>query len=108
MRTLGKLSLVASLVALSAVAVAAGTIRDVTQSGRVFSQTDITIKAGDGLRISNEDPVTHSLFARTAEYDIHETQAPGAESTLQFDKPGVVELRCAIHPQMVLKVTVTE
>lgn len=107
---MSRIALVTSLLALTAVsgiALAAATLHDVTQLGRTFSQEEITVRAGDRIRVSNADPVTHSLFARTADYDIHETQAPGAQSTFTFDTPGTVELRCAIHPQMVLKVTVT-
>lgn len=78
----------------------------ISQKNKVFSQSEITLTAGDSLKISNEDAVTHSLFAKTAEYNIRETQPPGGESTFTFEKPGVVELRCAIHPQMLLKVTV--
>jgi plastocyanin len=85
----------------------AGTVHTVDQKAKVFSQPELTVKVGDQIKVANKDDVTHSLFAKSAEYTIRETQAPGTESTFTFDKAGTVELRCAIHPQMVLKVTVT-
>ena len=89
-----------------ALAAASGAAHVVEQRGKAFSETAITVKAGEVVDIANHDTVTHSLFARGGGYDIHETQAPGQTSSVRFDVPGTVELRCAIHPQMVLRVTV--
>jgi plastocyanin len=91
---------------LAASAWAASTLHSVDQKDKMFSQRELTLKVGDQLEVHNLDSVTHSLFAKTAEYNIRETQAPGAQSTFVFDKPGAVDLRCAIHPQMLLKITV--
>jgi plastocyanin len=91
---------------LAASAWAASTLHTIDQKDKMFSQPELTLKVGDQLEVHNLDAVTHSLFAKTAEYTIRETQAPGAESTFTFDKPGSVDLRCAIHPQMILKITV--
>ncbi len=107
MRSFVRVALALALAGLSAGALAAATVHEVTQEGRRFSRAELTVRAGDQVRVSNADPVTHSLFARGGGYDIRETQAPGARSTLTFDHPGTVEVRCAIHPQMVLTVTVT-
>lgn len=106
MKNIVRSAVVLTAVGASMAALAASTVHTVEQSGKVFSLTELTVTAGDQITILNKDAVTHSLFARTPDYDIRATQAPGAESTFTFDKPGVVELRCAIHPQMVLKVKV--
>jgi plastocyanin len=95
-----------SALALAASAWAASTLHNIDQKDKMFSQPELTVRVGDQLEVHNLDTVTHSLFAKTAEYNIRETQAPGAQSTFTFDKPGSLDLRCAIHPQMILKITV--
>lgn len=92
----------------SAALIQAADVHEIRQKDKAFSQPEITLKAGEQLRVTNDDPVVHSLFARTAAYEINESQRPGEASLFTFDKPGEVTLRCAIHPKMSLKVTVEE
>jgi plastocyanin len=79
----------------------------VIQKNRAFSQTEITIKVGDKISFRNADEVTHNVFSLTPgmEFDIRR-QAPGGVSDVAFDKEGVAEVRCSIHPKMKLIVTV--
>jgi plastocyanin len=79
----------------------------VTQKDRTFSQMEITIKLGDRIAFKNADDVTHNVFSVTPglEFDIRR-QAPGGISQVTFDKEGVAEVRCSIHPKMKLLVTV--
>jgi plastocyanin len=79
----------------------------IIQKDRSFSQTEITIKPGDKIVFQNSDDVTHNVFSITSgmEFDLRR-QAPGASSTVPFDKEGVAEVRCSIHPKMKLIVTV--
>jgi plastocyanin len=80
---------------------------DIVQKDRAFSQTDLTIKAGDSIVFRNQDEVAHNVFSVSPgmEFDIRR-QAPGASSSITFLKPGVAEIRCSIHPKMKLMVTV--
>jgi plastocyanin len=80
---------------------------EVVQKDRLFSQSDITVKPGDKITFKNTDDVTHNVFSMTPgmEFDLRR-QAPGASSTVPFDKEGVSEVRCSIHPKMKLMVTV--
>ena len=80
---------------------------EIVQKDRSFSQTEISIKPGDKLVFKNTDDVTHNVFSMTPgmEFDLRR-QAPGASSTVPFDKEGVAEVRCSIHPKMKLIVTV--
>src|SRR5579863_1647590 len=73
----------------------------IIQKDRAFSQTEITIKPGDKIVFQNSDDVTHNVFSITSgmEFDLRR-QAPGASSTVPFDKEGVAEVRCSIHPKM--------
>jgi plastocyanin len=95
-------------VILAAFANAAGGAEyTIDQKDRTFSQPDITIKIGDSLVFKNKDDVTHNVFSVSPgmEFDIRR-QAPGGSSKVPFDKEGVAEIRCSIHPKMKLLVTV--
>src|SRR3569833_1143801 len=74
---------------------------EILQKDRSFSQTEITIKPGDKISFKNVDDVTHNVFSMTPtmEFDLRR-QAPGASSTVPFDREGVAEVRCSIHPKM--------
>jgi plastocyanin len=80
---------------------------EVIQKDRLFNQSEITVKAGDKITFKNNDDITHNVFSMTPgmEFDLRR-QAPGATSTVPFDKEGVSEVRCSIHPKMKLIVTV--
>ena len=80
---------------------------EIVQKDRTFSKTEIAIRPGDKVVFKNSDEVTHNVFSVTSgmEFDLRR-QAPGASSTVPFDKEGVSEVRCSIHPKMKLMVTV--
>lgn len=80
---------------------------EVIQKDRSFSQAEITVKPGDSVTFKNSDDITHNVFSMTPgmEFDLRR-QAPGASSTVPFNKEGVSEVRCSIHPKMKLMVTV--
>jgi plastocyanin len=79
----------------------------INQKDRTFSQSEVTVKPGDKITFQNSDEVTHNVFSISPgmEFDLRR-QAPGASSTVSFDKEGVSEVRCSIHPKMKLIVTV--
>jgi plastocyanin len=79
----------------------------ITQKDRAFSQTELTIHAGDSVTFKNGDEVVHNVFSTTdgMAFDIRR-QAPGGSSTVPFPKAGIAEVRCSIHPKMKLIVTV--
>lgn len=79
----------------------------ITQSDKMFSQTEITIKVGDTITFVNGDEVTHNVYSVTSglAFDL-QRQAPGASSTVPFPKEGTAEVQCSIHPKMKLLVHV--
>jgi plastocyanin len=79
----------------------------VVQQGKAFAQTAVTINKGDTVTFTNQDPVTHNVYSQTSgmAFDL-KTQKPGASSEVKFDRVGAAEVRCAIHPQMKMTVTV--
>jgi len=79
----------------------------VSQVDKEFSASEITIRAGDSIVFKNEDSVAHNIFSRSEGFRFNlKKQEPGAEDAIPFEKAGVAEVRCAIHPRMKLIVTV--
>jgi plastocyanin len=82
---------------------------EVIQEGRKFSEPAVTIPQGGSVTFTNHDPFTHNVFSKTPgmSFDLR-TQKPGSSSKVTFDNVGEAEVQCAIHPQMRMKVIVTE
>ena len=92
-----------------AVATTAANAEDhvVVQKDRSFSTAEITIRRGDRVVFRNEDTRTHNVFSRTPglEFEI-KAQIPGQTAAVPLHKAGRADVRCAIHPDMKLSVTV--
>ena len=99
-------SLLAAAV-LASVGIAAASDVTVIQRSREFSLRQLTIDAGDRVTFINNDTVTHNVYSETkgSEFEI-ELQPPGRTDSVRFSRPGVVEVKCAIHPNMKLRVDV--
>jgi plastocyanin len=93
------------IVLLLAASSAAAAEFKIIQKNMEFSVKETTIKVGDTLNFINADIGTHSS-SEIFSFDL-EAQQPGSSKSVQFTKTGVFELRCAMHPRMRLKVTVT-
>ncbi len=67
----------------------------------------ITIHVGDTIRFKNEDPFFHNIFSLSDLKTFDLGSFPkGQSKTVTFDKPGMAEVECAIHPEMYMEVTV--
>lgn len=98
--------LAAAVAAVTNVALAAGS-STVNQLDKKFSTTEMTINKGDVIVFKNEDPFTHNVFSQSPGIAFElKVQKPGESSEIKFDREGSGEVRCAIHPQMKLKLTV--
>jgi plastocyanin len=81
----------------------------ITQKGKLFSPASITIKKGDTLVFSNDDNVTHNIYSVSPNNEFNlGSQAPGNSTPVTFDKSGDIDIVCAIHPVMKMKVKVTD
>lgn len=91
------------------VATAADPAATISQKGRNFTPSAITVKKGDMVRFVNDDFYGHNVYSETegAGFDIG-LQPPGEERDVVLEKLGIVDIRCRIHPRMRLKITVTE
>jgi plastocyanin len=91
---------------LLAVTARAGDVT-VVQRNKASSMSDLSIKAGDTVTFMNADQVTHNVYSVTPGlgFDLR-TQPPGQSGTVPFPRAGVLDVECAIHPRMKLKLTV--
>jgi plastocyanin len=56
----------------------------ISQKGRAFAPKKLVVQQGDSVKFVNEDPYAHNVM----------------------DKPGTVEVECAVHPDMKLTIEV--
>jgi cytochrome c peroxidase len=99
------------LLAILAVPMAArASTTTIVQAGQAFSETGITIKAGDHVAFANQDDVNHNILVQSGDDDDDAkdmgVQAPGASVDVPFDKAGKFKIRCHIHPSMKMTVDV--
>ena len=80
----------------------------VAQKNKSFSVKKLTVKVGDTVKFVNEDSFAHNIFSLSAakSFDLGSFGNGGSKS-VTFDKPGKVEVECAVHPDMRLDVEVT-
>jgi len=84
----------------------------VTQTDKTFKMNgkkveSLTINTGDSIKFLNEDPWLHNVFSLSPVKNFDLGSYPKGESkSVVFDKPGVVEIECSIHPQMQLQLEV--
>lgn len=77
----------------------------VTQKDKAFAPGEVTVKPGQTVVFVNDDSVAHNVFSKEGKFNL-KIQPPGDKKTVSFDAPGTYEVRCAIHPKMILKVKV--
>ena len=88
-------------------AVAVAGEKSISQKGRAFSESAVTIKKGETLVFVNDDNIAHNIMSSTAgnEFNLG-SQSPGASSNVTLNNAGEVTVLCAIHPRMKMSVTV--
>lgn len=82
---------------------------DVPQKNKAFTVKSLKIKTGDTVSFPNQDPFFHNVFSLspTKTFDLG-SYPKGETKKVVFDKPGKVEVECAIHPNMQMTIDVTE
>ena len=108
---LPSLSLSFGLVALLGLgtshAISAGEKHVISQKGKSFSVSELHVKVGDTVAFKNDDDVSHNVFSVSKVQPFNtKMQTPGTEAAVTFTTEGTIEVRCAIHPGMKLKVQV--
>jgi len=95
------------LVAAAASAALAAETHPITQKKRSFSETEITINAGDTVRFGNDDEFIHQVYVNSDSFKIDTAESePGNNIDVKFPTRGDFEVHCHIHPKMLLVVHV--
>ena len=79
----------------------------VSQKNKAFSTKKLSVKVGDTVKFANEDSFAHNVFSLspTKSFDTG-SFGGGTSKSVTFDKPGKVEVECAVHPDMQLEIEV--
>ena len=98
-----KIALLILLTSLSALA----TIHTIDQKGKTFIPHEIAVHPGDTIVFLNSDPFAHNAYTddATNEFDIG-MQSTGTKKSITIKKGPDFSIECAIHPNMLLEVTV--
>ena len=82
---------------------------EVGQKNKAFTVNQLKVQVGDTVKFTNEDPFYHNIFSLTEvkSFDLGSFKK-GKSRTVTFDKPGKVDVECAIHPEMHMVIEVTE
>ena len=80
-----------------------------TQKGKAFSVKKLQAKVGDTVRFVNEDPFAHNVFSLSdaKSFDLG-SFGQGGSKTVTLDKPGTIEVECAVHPDMRMVIEVSK
>lgn len=94
-------------VLLSALAWAAEHV--VGQKNRAFSVNSLKVKVGDSVSFRNDDPFFHNIFSlsEVQSFDLG-SYSQGQSRKVTFEKPGRVDVECAIHPEMKMVIEVSK
>ncbi|MEA2984842.1 MAG: hypothetical protein QOD94_1096 [Alphaproteobacteria bacterium] len=99
---------VLSIIGLAACSDASSSTYQVSQRGRDFQPTQISIRRGETLRIVNDDAdLLHHVYISgdTLRFDSKDME-PGSKVDITFPAAGDFNVLCGIHPKMKLSVHV--
>ncbi len=79
-----------------------------SQVNSQFSPRVVHVPAGRAVEIANSDRIWHGVFSvsRPGAFEVGK-RAPGKVDTVTFDRPGVVQVRCDLHPNETAYIVVT-
>lgn len=92
---------IAALLLLSAAWQAQAAEHVVSQKGKAFGPKKLAVKTGDSVKFVNDDPFAHNVFSlsEAKSFDLG-SYGQGLAKSVLMDKEGVVEVECAVHPDM--------
>jgi plastocyanin len=99
-------TLAAAIVAWS-IAAHADTTHTVGQAKKAFTVAVLKAKVGDTVTFRNDDEFAHNVFSLsdTQSFDLG-SYKKGEVRTVKLTAPGTIEVECAIHPEMKMKIEV--
>jgi plastocyanin len=101
------MALTAALLLASQAAQSSGPEHIVNQKGKSFVQKKVTAKVGDRVKFVNDDPFAHNVFSLSdaKSFDLG-SYGQGLGKSIVVDKVGIVEVECAVHPDMKMVIEV--
>jgi plastocyanin len=75
--------------------------RTINQSGGRFEPETVVVPSGSTVAFPNFDPIFHNVFSlsKVRQFDLG-FYPSGQTRSVKFDKPGVVQVYCHLHPDM--------
>ena len=79
----------------------------IDQKGKTFIPSKLTVHVGDTITFKNSDPFAHNAYTddESNEFDVG-MQPTGKETKMTVNAKVSFNIECAIHPNMLLEVTV--
>lgn len=79
------------------------------QKNKAFTTQKVKAKVGDKLVFKNDDAFAHNIMSLSdaQSFDLG-TFGQGQNRTVTLTKDGLLEIECAIHPEMTMVVEVTK
>ena len=107
MRIRSVLAATLTMTALSVTALIAADSVTVSQQHRAFTIANLSIARGEVVNFSNDDRFRHQIYVESPSFTFEsDEQPPGTTVSIRFTKAGLFEVRCHIHPKMLLRVDV--
>jgi plastocyanin len=102
-----RLSFLAAVVALAMPAFAGD--QTVGQAKKAFTVGVLKAKVGDTITFRNDDEFAHNVFSLSdaQSFDLG-SYKKGEVRTVKLTAPGTIEVECAIHPEMKMKIEVAK
>ena len=102
-----RLSFLAAVVALALPAFAGD--QTVGHAKKAFTVGVLKAKVGDTITFRNDDEFAHNVFSLSdaQSFDLG-SYKKGEVRTVKLTAPGTIEVECAIHPEMKMKIEVTK
>jgi len=81
----------------------------VSQVNKTFSMPVVKAKVGDTVTFKNDDTFAHNVFSlsEVQNFDLG-SYKKGETRQLKLTTPGTIEVECAIHPEMKMKIEVSK
>ena len=101
------LRLAPALLALACAAPALAAEHVINQKNKTFSMKKLAVQAGDSVKFVNDDPFHHNVFSlsETKSFDLG-SYGQGLAKSVLMDKSGIVDVECAVHPDMKMTIEV--
>jgi plastocyanin len=99
----------AATAVLCGIAATSAGVQVVRQHDRKFSVATLQARVGETIVFTNDDPFVHNIFSMSdaQSFDLG-AFGKGESRKLTLKKPGMIEVGCAIHPEMRLTIEVSK